>query len=120
MPDSSFRDVVGDELADRIAAIADDPSRDDAARKAERERAETDRLTRHTQLVDQVVFVIRGGLGKGKESQEAMAAIERVLAGVQPRLAQLAPLVLCESIIRETKERIRKNKAPPPAGRGAR
>lgn len=88
--------------------------------KDQRERAETDRLTRHTQLVDQVVWVLRGGLGRHKEAAVAIESINRVLAGVQPRQSQVASLVLCESIIKEAKQRIRNSKAPAPPGRGAR
>ena len=88
--------------------------------KDQRERAETDRLTRHTQMVDQVVAVLRGSLGKRKEAVEAIAAINRVLNGVQPRLAETASLVLCESIIKEAKQRIRNSRSAPPAGRGSR
>jgi hypothetical protein len=114
-----FRDVVGDELAARIAAITESPGLDDAVARAERERAETDRLTRHTQLCDAVVYVLRGGLGKSKEAATCIEALKRTLAGVEVRKAETATLVFCESIIREAKERIRKARRPPPAGRGA-
>ncbi len=87
--------------------------------KQERERAETDRLTRHTQLCDQVVWALRGGLGRSRDAAECIAALTRVLNGVEVRKAEFAVLALCESIIREAKERIRKARKPPPAGRGA-
>jgi hypothetical protein len=116
----SFRDVVGDEIADSIAKITNSPGLEDAVRKAERERAETDRLARHTRLCDQVVWALRGGLGKSKEAAACIASLTSLLGGVQPRQAEMAILVTCERIIREAKERIRKGKRPPPAGRGAR
>ncbi len=114
----SFRDVVGDEIADRIAGLANDPTQEDAARRAERERAETDRLTRHTQYVDRVMWLLRGGLGRRKEAAEAIAAVTRLLAGIEPRKAETATLIACDSIISEAKKRIRAAKRP--EGRGAR
>lgn len=106
-----LRDVA----ASAFVATADS----DGVAKDKRERAETDRLVRHTQMVDQIMWVKRGGLGRRKEASEALAAIDRVLHGVEPRQAETAILVLCESIIKEAKQRIRTSKAPAP-GRGAR
>jgi len=90
-----------------------------AMQQQERERAETDRLTRHTQLCDQIVSVLRGSLGRSKDAAICIEAIKRTLAGQEVRKAEMATLVFCESIIREAKERIRSNRKPPPAGRGA-
>jgi hypothetical protein len=118
-PKPDFRDVVGDEIAERIARLANDPGQDDAARKAERERAETDRLTRHTQLVDQVQFVLRGGLGRHKEAAVCIESLQRLLGATPPRQAETAILITCESIIREAKQRIRKSKRAGRAGRSA-
>lgn len=108
-------DWLRDSAAEAFQAVAP-PS---VMQKAERERAETDRLTQHTRLVDQVVRVLRGELGRSKEAQPCIASITALLCGRQPRQAELATLITCESIIREAKQRIRNNKKPPPAGRGA-
>lgn len=117
-PNDEFRAMYGAALAERIAGIAGDERTDEAARKDERERAEAERMGRHMRLVDSIQAVLRGGLGRRKEAADAIAAIQRVLAGSQPRQAEMAQLVLCESIIREAKERIRKSKTPS-SGRGA-
>lgn len=116
----SFREVFGDETADLVAAAVNAPGQDDAARKAERERAETDRLTRHTQMVDQVMRVLRGELGRTKVATQAVEAITRLLGNAEPRKAEPATLVACVSIIQGAKNEIRRAKRPPPAGRGAR
>jgi hypothetical protein len=116
----SFREVYGDDVADLVAGLASNPAQDDAARKAERERAETDRLTRHTQMVDQIMRVLRGELGRTKVATQAVEAIKRLLGDVEPRKAETAILVTCESIIRGAKNEIRKSRRPPPAGRGVR
>lgn len=95
-----------------------------AAAKAERERAETDRLTRFNNLVDLIASALPtasrpSSLGRSKEAQVGIEALRRVLGGKPPRECEPAVLATCESIIRETKERIRNSRKPPPAGRGA-
>ncbi|HKY40668.1 MAG TPA: hypothetical protein VJN18_32255 [Polyangiaceae bacterium] len=92
--------------------------------KAERERAETDRLTRFNNLVDLIASALPtesrpSSLGRSREAQVGIEALRRVLGGKPPRECEAAVLATCESIIRETKERIRKANRPPPAGRGA-
>lgn len=105
-PPLSFREQYGAELDDMVRGLASDPGRDAAARQAERERADADRLQRHTQLVDAIQFVQRGGLGRNKDATIAIDSIARVLGGRPPRECEMAQLVLCESIIREAKQRI--------------
>jgi len=88
---------------------------DQGAQRAVKERQEAERTHRQQQLADVAAAALAGDWGK-----ETKAAAERVLAGVPPRQAQWASLVLIESIVRE--EKIRRQKArrpPPPAGRGA-
>ncbi len=108
----SFREQYGAELDDRIAAIASDPEQDEKARQAARERAETDRVARHRGLADVAAQALRGDWGK-----EAQASVTRVLAGATPLRAPMASLVMCESIVREAKQRKRSTKGG--AGRGA-
>lgn len=114
---SSFRDLYGAELDDTIRGLASDPERDAAARQAQRERADADRLQRHTQLVDLIQWAQRGGLGRNKESTVAIDAIARTLAGRPPRECEMAQLVLCESIVKEAKTRIWKAKKAKRKGR---
>lgn len=87
---------------------------DQGSERAVKERQETDRTHRQQQLADLAGAAIAGQWGK-----ETKAAAERVLAGVSPRQAQWASLVLIESIVREEKIRRQKARRPPPAGRGA-
>lgn len=107
-----LRDVA----AGAFAATTQTP---EAAAKVERERAETDRLARFQRLVDIAGSALRGDLGRSKEAQECQEAVRRVLAGRAPRESEVATLVLCESIVREAKERIRNARRTAPAGRGA-
>jgi hypothetical protein len=107
-----LRDVA----AGAFAATTQTPA---AVAKADRERAETDRLANFQRLVGIAGGALRGDLGKSKEAQDCQEAIRRVLAGRAPHEAEVATLVLCESIVREAKERIQKARRPPPAGRGA-
>lgn len=106
----SFREEYGADLDDLIRGIANDPQADAAARQAAKERADADRLANHTRLVDLIQSVQRGALGRNKDASEAIAAIERTLLSKPPRECEVAQLVLCESIIKEAKERIRKAK----------
>lgn len=108
----TFREVYGDDVADLVASIANDPTNDEAARKAQRERAEADRTAKHMQLVETA-----GAALAGRFDKETKLAVERVLAGQTPRKAEVASLVLCESIVREYWKRRRAGKRP--AGRRA-
>ncbi len=111
----SFREEYGAELADRIEAIASDPEQDEKARQAARERAEADRLARHNALAEAAGAALRGDWGK-----EAQESVTRVLAGVEPRQAQTASLVMCQSIVIEAKKRKQEARKKRAAARGAR
>jgi hypothetical protein len=111
----SFREEYGAELDDRIQGIANDPEADRAARQAQKERAETDRLARHNALAEAAGAALRGDWGK-----EAQDAVKRVLAGVEPRQAQTASLVVCESIVIEAKKRKREARKKRAVARGGR
>lgn len=113
----TFREQYGAELDDRIRGIAADPERDAAARQAQRERADADRLQRHTQLVDLIQGVQRGTLGKSKDAAAAIEGIARVLNGRPPRECEMAQLAVCETMIREAKTRIREAKKAKRKGR---
>lgn len=119
MPDDEFRAVVGDDVADAIAKLANDPNADAAARKAERERTELDAATRRTEMAAEVQRVLRGSLGRHKEATECIASLQSLLGTVAPREAETAILVTCESIIRGAKKRIRDSKRARRAGKGA-
>jgi phage/plasmid primase-like uncharacterized protein len=110
----SFREQYGAELDDTIKAIVTRPDLDAAARQAERERAETDRTAARIRLANVAAEALRGDWGK-----EAHAAVTRVLAGATPLKAEVAQLVLCESIVKEEQKRRRERRQARAQGRGA-
>lgn len=112
MPDDDFRAIYGNDIADKIAALANDPAQDDAARQAERERSEADRVARHRELANQAASALRGDFGP-----ECQASVERVLNGATPLRAPMASLAFCESVVKEAKQRKAAKKR---ASRGAR
>jgi hypothetical protein len=97
-----------------VAASAFQAVDDQGAQRLVKERQEAERTHRQQQLADIAAAALAGDWGK-----ETKAAAERVLAGVSPRQAQWASLVLIEGIVREEKIRRQKARRPPPAGRGA-
>jgi hypothetical protein len=119
MPGDDFRSVVGDDLADTIAKLANDPNANAAARQAERDATELAAATRRTEMAAEVQRVLRGSLGRHKEATECIASLQGLLGTVPPREAETAILVTCESVIREAKKRIRNNKRARRAARGA-
>lgn len=110
----SFREQYGAELDDTIKAIVTRPDLDEAARKADRERAETDRTAARIRLANAAAEALRGDWGK-----EAQAAVTRTLAGATPLKAEVAQLVLCESIVKEEQKRRRERRQARAQGRGA-
>jgi hypothetical protein len=84
------------------------------ARNAVKEREEAERTRNFMALVDEAHQAIAGSWGK-----EVKAAAERLLGNADPRKAEVATLVLIQSVVREEKIRRRKARHHQPAGRGA-
>ncbi len=112
-PGDEFRDMVGAELAERIASIASDPRTDQEARAAAKERSDEQHQRRRAELAETASRALRGSWGK-----EAKAAVQRVLSGVAPIQAETAALVMCESIVREEQKRRRAKRKVEHFGRG--
>lgn len=85
-----------------------------AARQAAREQNDANAEQRRQQAALTAANALRGDWGK-----EAQAAVTRVLGGVTPLRAEVAQLVLCESIVKEEQKRRRAKKRVQHFGRGA-
>jgi len=120
MPGEDLRSVLGPELADLVAKLANDPTADAAARQAQRDQSDLAAATRRAEMAAQVTAVLRGSLGRHKEATECIKSLTSLLGTVAPREAESAILITCQSIINGAKKRIRESRRSRRADRGAR